>query len=173
MLGRLGRDPELFRFVHGSVANRVLARTRHALVELDPSRNPYLHWILTGTHGDDLPLALRPESFEDIRRNLDRLEWRCESLESFVAREGTGSIDRYNLSDIFEYVSPEDHRRTLGTIAASGRAGTRLAYWNLLASRRCPASLGPAFRSLGDVASRLHAADKGFFYSDFVLEEVA
>lgn len=51
VMGLLGRDPEFFRYVEGSVADRILARTRHALVVLEPARNPYLRWILTGEHG--------------------------------------------------------------------------------------------------------------------------
>src|SRR5690349_6253517 len=115
LMGRLGRDPEFFRYVDAdaegqdgkksSVADRILARTRHALTTLDPADNPYVHWILTGTHGQALPCALRVEHFETIRRNLDRLEWHCDSLEAFLARTEAGTIDRYNLSDAFEYVS--------------------------------------------------------------------
>ena len=60
VMGRLGRDPEFFRYVDIDVAASILDRTRHALSVLDPAENPYVHWILTGTHGDALPCALRP-----------------------------------------------------------------------------------------------------------------
>jgi len=30
MMGRLGRDPAFFKYVEGSVADRILTRTRHA-----------------------------------------------------------------------------------------------------------------------------------------------
>ena len=62
------------------------ARTRHALTELDPADNPYVHWILTGTHGDALPCALAPRALRDDPRILDRLEWHCESVEEFLER---------------------------------------------------------------------------------------
>lgn len=42
VMGRLGRDPAFFRYVQGSVADRILARTKHALTVLDPAKNPYL-----------------------------------------------------------------------------------------------------------------------------------
>ena len=172
MMGRLGRDPSFFRYVQGSVADRILARSRYALTELDPSQNPYLQWILTGTHGDALPLALRPEHFETIRANLDRLEWRCASLGDFLDTCPPASIDRFNLSDVFEYMSPEESHRLLERLAAAGRRGGRLAYWNMLAPRRRPESLAHRLRPLDDLARRLHASDKAFFYSDFVVEEV-
>ena len=83
----------------------ILDRTRHALTELEPARNPYLHWILTGAHRDVAPASASPESFEAIRRNLDRLEWRCEPLERSSRRARPATFDGFNLSDVFEYVS--------------------------------------------------------------------
>jgi S-adenosylmethionine-diacylglycerol 3-amino-3-carboxypropyl transferase len=173
MMGRLGRDPEFFRYVEDdSVADRILARTRHALTVLDPADNPYVHWILTGTHGAALPCALRKEHFETIRQNLDRLEWHCDSLEAFLARTAPGTIDRYNLSDAFEYVSVENYHHMLESIVRASRPGARLAYWNMLVPRRRPDAMADRLVPLTDLATRLHEADRAFFYSAFVIEEV-
>jgi S-adenosylmethionine-diacylglycerol 3-amino-3-carboxypropyl transferase len=40
VMGRLGRDPAFFAQVEGSVADRILARTRHALTRLPTDSNP-------------------------------------------------------------------------------------------------------------------------------------
>lgn len=173
LMGRLGRDPEFFRYVEESrVGERILARTRHALTALDPTDNPYAHWILTGTHGEALPCALRAEHFETIRRNLDRLEWHAESLETFLARTAPATIDRYNLSDAFEYVSLENYHRLLTDIVRVSRPGARLAYWNMLVPRRRPDTMADRLVPLTDLAARLHDADRAFFYSAFVVEEI-
>ena len=84
VMGRMGRDPAFFDYVEGRVADRILGRARHALTALDPAANPYLQWILLGHHGTALPYALRPETFEAIRANLDRLEWHCQSIEDYL-----------------------------------------------------------------------------------------
>ena len=172
VMGRLGRDPEFFRFVEGDVAARILERTRHALVDLDPSCNPYVHWILSGTHGEALPCALRAEHFETIRSNLDRLEPRQDSLEGFLAGAGPGSIDAFNLSDVFEYVSPAAYHDMLDGVLRAGKPGARLAYWNMLAPRRRPAWMAKRLASLDELADRLHERDRAFFYSALVVEEV-
>jgi S-adenosylmethionine-diacylglycerol 3-amino-3-carboxypropyl transferase len=172
VMGWLGRDPSFFRYVQGSVAERILARTRHALVELEPARNPYLHWILTGTHGEALPFALRAENFDAIRANLDRLETRAAPLERFLEELGPRSVDRYNLSDIFEYMSEDTTRALLERLAWAGRPGARLAYWNMLAPRRRPQALAAKLAERRDVSDPLFLQDKAFFYSDFVVEEV-
>ena len=50
-------------------------------------------------------MAWREEHYENIRSRLDRLDIRLGSLEAFVA---TGETAKgFNLSDIFEYMSPE------------------------------------------------------------------
>ena len=172
VMGRLGRDPSFFRYVEGSVAERILARTRHALTSLDPADNPYLQWILTGRHTTALPFALRPENFEPIRDNLHRLEWHCLPLEEFLEQEGAASIDRFNLSDIFEYMSEENYRLLLERLVCAGRSGGRLAYWNMLAPRSRPECLAGQLRPLEREAQHLFQQDKAFFYSAFVIEEI-
>jgi S-adenosylmethionine:diacylglycerol 3-amino-3-carboxypropyl transferase len=172
VMGRFGRDPSFFRYVEGDVAGRILNRTRHALTALDPAENPYIQWILTGRHASALPYALRPGSFDVIRQHLDRLEWRCVSAEAFLTEAAGASIDWFNLSDIFEYVSGDRFRDLLVAACRSARSGSRLAYWNTLVPRSRPDALAGMLRPLNDVSSRLHAIDKAFFYSAFVVEEV-
>jgi S-adenosylmethionine-diacylglycerol 3-amino-3-carboxypropyl transferase len=149
-----------------------MERTTHALRELDPSDNPYVHWILTGTHGDALPCALRAEHFDTIRAGLDRLEWHCLSVEEFLDRSAADAFDRFNLSDLFEYVSIEHYHRVLESILRCSRTGARLAYWNMLAPRRRPEYLAQRLRPLDDVAETLHRSDRAFFYSAFRVEQV-
>jgi len=172
VMGRLGRDPSFFDYVEGGVAERILARTRYATTALNPAHNPYMQWILTGQHTTALPYALRPENFEPIRANLDQLEWHCQSLDDFLDNRNGHIIDRYNLSDIFEYMSPDNYHQLLQKLVQAGRSGSRLAYWNMLASRSRPESMAQHLRPLSELAQQLHLADKAFFYSNFVVEEV-
>ena len=172
LMGRLGRDPEFFTYVEGSVAERLLQRTEYALTALDPSENPYLQWILTGTHQTALPCALRPENFDAIRANLDRLEWRRQSLEDYLSNAEANSIDKFNLSDVFEYVSRDHYARLLARLAEVGRTGGRLLYWNMLAPRGYLDELAGRLRPLPELAQRLHRQDKAFFYSALIIEEI-
>lgn len=170
LMGLLGRDPEFFRYVEGSVSERILKRTKYALTELAPSENPYIQWILTGSYSGALPVALREENFEPIRRNLDRLEWRRASLEESLGQ--AQKFDCFNLSDIFEYMSPASYEQLLKLIVSSARSGARLAYWNMLAPRSRPESMAALLHPLADLSSQLFARDQAFFYSALVVEEV-
>lgn len=172
VMGRMGRDPAFFNYVEGSVGDRILSRARHALTALDPAANPYLQWILLGQHGTALPYALRPENFETIRDNLDRLEWHCQSIEDYLDAHKELAVDCYNLSDIFEYMSEENYRALLEKLTMRGRSGGRLAYWNMLVPRSRPESMAGRLRPLTELAARLHHEDKACFYSRFVVEEI-
>lgn len=172
VLGRGGRDPRFFEYVEGSVAERLLERVRQGLTGINPAENPYVQWILTGRHRTSLPYALRAENFEAIRENLDRLEWQRASLEDFLAGAGRQSIDRFNLSDIFEYMSSKQFVNVLQQIAQAGRPGGRLAYWNMLVPRSRPAELARRLSPLSELAQQLQRRDKACFYSAFILEEI-
>ncbi|MBK5096334.1 MAG: DUF3419 family protein [Gemmatimonadetes bacterium] len=172
VMGRVGRDPSFYDYVEGCVADRILARARYALTELDPSENPYLQWILYGHHTTALPFALRPENYDAIRANLDRLEWREQSLEEFLESDDARGLHAYNLSDVFEYMSQESYHRILHRIIETAAGGARLAYWNLLVSRQRPETMESRITPLS-IAANLHQRDKAFFYSAFVVEKVA
>ena len=170
-MGRLGRDPAFFDHVEGSVAAHVARRIVHAAVDLDPSENPYLHWIMTGTHGTALPLPWRADQFDVIRERLDRIEIRRGTVEAAVS---TGEkADGFNLSDIFEYMGPEAFAAAYRSVLAAAGAGARLVYWNMMVPRRAPADCGARVRRCTDLEDRGKAMDKAFFYSDLVVEEVA
>ncbi len=170
VMGRLGRDPEFFRYVEGSVAERILARTKHALTVLPTHDNPYLQYILRGNYEIALPNYLRPENFEAVRAGLPRLQLFHGSVEEAAKR--FGPFDGFNLSDIFEYLDVETGRDVYAQLVGAANSGARLAYWNMLVPRRCPETLKPQLEPRDDLAKRLHELDRAFFYSAFVVEEV-
>ncbi len=169
VMGRMGRDKAFFDHVEGSPAEHVARRIHHAAVETDPSQNPYLHWIITGTHGDALPMAWRAEHYAQIRARCDRIEIRPGSLEAFI--ETGEKAHGFNLSDIFEYMSEPVFAQVYARILSAAAPGARLVYWNMMAPRRVPAPLSAQVTRLRALEDALKAQDKAFFYSDFVVEE--
>lgn len=170
--GRFGRDKRFFRYAKGNIGEQVLEMARHGLTEIDPATNPYLRWIAFGRFDGVLPHALRPENFAKIRDNLDRLECRVVSIEQFLAETGDQTINRFNLSDVFEYVSMENYHSLLREIARVGRPSARLVYWNTFVPRARPPELSDRLRPLTDIAQKLHRRAKTFFYVALIVEEV-
>lgn len=172
LMGRLGRDPIFFQHVEGRVSSRILERARFALSELDNSENPYLCYILTGNFQHAKPHYLHPDHYPSIRKNIDHLTLRKGAIDEVAAEYGTNAFDGFNLSDIFEYLSAEQCLKVYTRLLACSRQGARLAYWNMLVPRQCPASLLHQIISLDQEAQALFKQDLAFFYSRFVLEEV-
>jgi S-adenosylmethionine-diacylglycerol 3-amino-3-carboxypropyl transferase len=169
-MGALGRDPAFFDHVEGSVPDHVARRIEHAFVANDPVDNPYLRWIMTGSHGPRLPLAFRPEHHATIAERLARLRVVQGSLEDAIA--GGLRADGWNLSDIFEYMSPQAFEATYAAIVAASNPGARLVYWNMMVPRSLPARLADRVVPRPDISEPLAAQDQAFFYSRFLVEEV-
>jgi S-adenosylmethionine-diacylglycerol 3-amino-3-carboxypropyl transferase len=168
VMGWMGRDPAFFEHVEGAVGDRILDRTRHALTALPVGTNPYLAYIMTGNYSPDaLPRYLRPKYFDMIRLRLGRLR-----LERGAAQELPGPFHGFNLSDIFEYMSEDEHRRTYADLVASAAPGARLAYWNMLAPRGVPDELRERVTPRTELATELHSRDRAWFYQAFHVDEV-
>lgn len=173
VMGRLGRDPEFFRYVEGDVAGRILARTRAALTLLPTHDNPYLTYILTGNFLPALPYYLRPTVLPAVRAHLDRLTLVHGGIEVAATFHRGPGFDAFNLSDIFEYLAPDHCRLVHDDLLDCARPGARLAYWNMLAPRHLAADHPGRAVPRPDLADPLFARDQAFFYRAFIVEEVS
>ena len=170
VMGRLGRDPAFFSHVQGAVGARILERTRHALSEIPVASNPYLAWIVTGNFPPEaLPRYLRAEHFTAIRERVDRVRL----VHAAVERAAVGRFEGFNLSDLFEYMSPAEHAVCYERLVAAASPRARLVYWNMLVPRGIPDALAGRVRSLAERAAGLHARDMAWFYCALHVDEVA
>ena len=175
VVGRLGRDPAFFEHVDmPDVGAYYLSRVRHASAVLDPSDNPYLHYIFLGnyTPGSAVPDYLNPTTIDTLRNRLDRLVVVCDELESYLQDAADDTFAAANLSDIFEWMSMDHFEHLLRTIARVCRPGARLAYWNNLVLRSRPESLAGTLAVHDGLAREIHHDDRSFFYRAFRVEEV-
>ena len=178
VMGRMGRDPAFFSHVEGAVGERILERSRYALTEIPVAGNPHLAYILTGNFpAEALPRYLRPEAFAAIRDRVDRVTAVRSTVEEAVteaAREpGRSRFAGFNLSDLFEYMSPPEHSACYARLVAAAGIGARLVYWNMLVPRGIPEALAGRVRALDSLARELHARDRAWFYSRLHVDEVS
>ena len=170
IMGWLGRDPAFFDQVEGNVAGRLLERAEHAVTALDTATNPYLEFILTGRFERALPLYLRETHFSTIRDRLGAIQIVKGGLD--VLRPAAhGRFSAFNLSDVFEYMTPAAFDSAAIELHGLAERGARFAHWNMLAPRRLAATQPRRFDTDQALSRRLHVLDKAFFYSAFLVEE--
>jgi S-adenosylmethionine-diacylglycerol 3-amino-3-carboxypropyl transferase len=168
VLGRLGRDPEFFRHAEADVSSGPRERLKRAMTELEPHSNPYLTYHLTGNYSAAaLPLFLRPENFGVIQSRSGRMR-----LLLGRAEDAPGEFSGFNLSNIFEYMGPEEHVAAYQRLLGHAKPGARLAYWNLHVDRSCPASARGRVEPLDAMAQGLHEADQSWAYRSFHVDQV-
>ena len=180
IVGKLGRDKEFFRYAEKNISEEMKERSRYALCELDSYENPYIYYIMTGNYRlDCLPYFLREENFENIKKNLHKLEIVQNSVEEYL--DGIDfKINKFNLSDIFEYMSLDNYRKLMKKIYDNADNNAILVYWNLIVERNSSKlesvereeDTKNNFHRLKELDKRLHEKDKTFFYTDFVVEKV-
>jgi S-adenosylmethionine-diacylglycerol 3-amino-3-carboxypropyl transferase len=156
VLGTNGRDPEFFRHAEDDVTSGPSRRLEMALLNQPLHGNPYLTFQLTGNYSQAaLPLHLRPKHFQAIRRRVNRVSFFLGGAE-----KAPGTFTGFNLSNIFEYMSPLQHREVYAAILAKAEPDARVVYWNLHVERGCQA---PA-RPMKELSKKLHALDQYWAY---------
>lgn len=171
IMGKLGRDKAFFRYVEVNVAEYILERTKYALTELDTSNNSYLYYIMNGCYDKVLPVAYRKENFDIIKKNIDKIIVLKESIETFIERKNIECITKYNLSDIFEYMSEEQMCNIVRKMLTKSPSKSKIAYWNMLSNKRASKYIDELeYKEKQSV--ELIKKDKAFFYNQFILEEV-
>lgn len=190
IVGKLGRDKEFFRYAEKNISEEMKERSRYALCELNPYENPYINYILTGNYRKDcLPYFLRKENFDKIRKNLHKVEILQSSVEEYLDQIDF-KINKFNLSDIFEYMSAENYSKLMEKIYGNAENNALLAYWNLIVERNSEkldykktdseiTVTGKEknvnekkYERMKELDRKLHEKDMTFFYTDFVVEKV-
>ncbi len=167
VMGHAGRDPSFFHHVEGTVSDRILSRSKHALTKCPTHQNPYLHYILKGNFlREDLPRYLQPQHFLTIQSRIDRIK-----LIQGSVTQVDGTFNAFNLSDIFEYMSEDVFESCYKKLLGMALPKARMAYWNMLVPRSCPKSCKDQTSPLVELADSLHKKDKAWFYQKFVIEE--
>jgi S-adenosylmethionine-diacylglycerol 3-amino-3-carboxypropyl transferase len=166
MMAQHGRDPAQFEHVEGGdVGSYFLERFHWACTHTRLAKNFYLEFFLSGQYRDleSSPCFLRPSNFTRLRRLLSRLRIVTGELEQLPA----GSYSKANLSDIFEYMTPELNHAVFELLSQRLRPGGRIAWWNLLVPRSVPEDLQGTLHPLNELSNRLWREDRSWFYRAF------
>lgn len=144
ILGRMGRDPSFYRYVTiPDTGDFFYRRTSRSLTAIPIRENPYFAFFLAGNYQwpESYPLWLQRQNFPALKEGVGRLRLKYGSLEDVLGGSEPGAFSKFNLSNIFEYMSEEVFETTLRELLRVSRPGGRLAFWTLLVPRPIPESL--------------------------------
>ena len=176
VMARSGRSERHFQYVEGAVSELFLQRAEHVLTEIPIRTNPFVQWILTGgfpeLEGAHPYLSAAGHARLREAAEAGRITFGLADLESFLAGCTPGQFSAFNYSNLFEYLSEEQHARILELTVRAARPGARIAYWNLLVPRHRPASLADRLERHPERAAVLLRGDRAFVYGGFQIETV-
>jgi len=169
VMGRLGRDPEFFKYVEDNVGESILKRTQHAFTLIPTYTNPYLNFIMTGQFKPHaLPFYLRQDNFLPIKNNINQIKYHLGNIQS--CKTLNTKFDAFNLSDIFEYMNMNEFKEELNTILSIASKTARIAYWNMLSDRIIPEDFSITMDT--DLSEKLFFKDKAWFYKRYIIANV-
>lgn len=148
LMGRLGRDRSYYRYVTiPDTGDYLYQRISRTLTESPIRENPYFVFFLAGSYPwpECFPLWLQKENFPALKERVGGLRLKHDSLENIISASVPGAFSKFNLSNIFEYMSEGAYEILLRELLRVSRSKGRLAFWTLFVPRPIPESLGGRF----------------------------
>ena len=175
LMASLGLDPAFFQYVEErDFSKNFYLKTQRAFTDLPLKSNYFMAHILLGRYLDEehVPPYLEKRHFELLRDRLDRIEIHHEEAEKLLATFSDGSIDKFDFTNIFEWIDESTFERLLRETVRVASPGAVLTYRNTLVPRSHPASLDDVLETDAELADRLHRQERCFFYSNLIVERV-
>lgn len=165
VLGNVGRDKDFYKYVDEKEqsGDDIKKRFEYGISHSENRTNPYLCYITKGNYEKEaLPLYLRKEYFEIIKRNIDKITLIHGDLDCVSDMK----FDFLNLSDIFEYMSETEFLKNEKKLVSITNSGARVVYWNMQNKRYIKQG---EFVSDTDKSNALFEKNQSWFYRDFLI----
>ena len=143
-------------------------RIEHGLTEIPVRDNYFLSRILfeeeLGVEAGRPPYLLDAR-LATLRENLARLQLVSSPIELHLRRLERDSLDKFQLSNVFEWMPAELVPAVFREIIRTARPGARVVFRNLFTDRTIPACLEDQLRVDTALSEELWKSDRSFIYS--------
>jgi len=170
-----GVHPEQFNLVDDrhDMYSYVKERIEYALTRVPVRDNYFLRMAIMGSFDEQhVPPYLMPEHFATLRRNLDRVRivngWLGPYLDSLPAE----SIHKFNLLDIFDWMTAEQFEQTLISVVRVAAPDAVAIYRSGSYRLDPPASILPHVELHRELAQELLATDRSATYGSFYVMSI-
>jgi S-adenosylmethionine-diacylglycerol 3-amino-3-carboxypropyl transferase len=170
-----GVHPAQYRLVDGrhDMYEYIKERVEYALTKVPVYDNYFLSQAVTGRfRGNRVPPYLLEEHFETLRGNLDKVTVVNGWLGPYLDSRPVGSFTRFNLLDIFDWMTPEAFEATLKSVLRAAAPGAVMIYRSGSYRLDPPPSIQPHVVRHDDLARRLLATDRSATYGSFYVLSV-
>ena len=134
--------------------------------------NYYMTYCLTGEYNTILPAYLEQSNFIQLKEQAEKLSIATNNIFSYLKLVPDNTFTKFNLSDIFEALSPEMNKEVWQEIIRTAKNGARVAYWNNLVPRSFPPELSDKIQDEKIFADNLFTTDRVFFYGSFHIQTI-
>jgi S-adenosylmethionine-diacylglycerol 3-amino-3-carboxypropyl transferase len=170
-----GVHPRQLRLVDGrhGIYEFVHERIEYALTRVPIYDNYFLSVTATGRfRGQRVPPYLLESNFQTLRRNLDRVLIVNGSLGPYLDTLPPGSINKFNLLDIFDWMIPSVFEASLKSVLRAAAPGATMIYRSGSYRNDPPASILPYVLPRTDLARELLAIDRSATYGSFYVFDI-
>lgn len=167
IMGIFGRDKAFLAQVKVNVGKTIMEKAGLHLSTVYAQTNPMLYYCLHGNFGPYLPFYMQKAQYNKVKENLPKMKLEYGYAQDAAAKYG--KFDRFNLSNIFEYMTDEVFEITAKELVKSANPKSRFAYWNLMVKKEM-SSIIEEVQRVPDVLNWAER-DQGFFYMQYVVEE--
>jgi len=138
--------------------------------------NFFMSLMLLGGHfsRDAMSPYLLEKNFQKLKNNISRLEIFLGTIADVLSKYGTASFDKFNLSNIFEWMTNEFFNGVIRDVISLARPKARLCYRYTLARPRVLDFENQA-KLVGEpeLAKSLFEKDRSFIYESFHVFQLA
>jgi len=155
------------------VGNIYFERFKNNLQTIPIKDNYFMHYCLNGDYRlISLPPYLEEKGYNFIKNNQIQLDIITIDILNYLKSIPDNYLSKFNLSDVFEFLSEEENNRLWEEIIRTAKHGAIIVYWNNLVTRSYPDYFSKNIFDDKEGAARLSKIDRAFFYGNFHINKV-
>ncbi|MDQ3929138.1 MAG: BtaA family protein [Chloroflexota bacterium] len=153
----------------------VRERVEHLLTRVPARTNYFLAQAALGRYLDrvNVPPYLQEANFTELKRNVQRVSNVTGWLGVYLRSRPEGSIDKFSLLDIFDWMSAEDFTATWREVLRVGKVGGRVIYRSTALSLPLPGEVAARLAGEPELARELLQGDRSGMYSSFYVHRIS
>jgi S-adenosylmethionine-diacylglycerol 3-amino-3-carboxypropyl transferase len=150
-----------------------LEKIKNVYSKIPIKNNNFASLILLGYYFDEncYQPYLKEDNYQLLKKRISKIEIRTDSVLNLLKNLSDDTVDKFSLSNIFDWIDIESFRTTLNEIARVGRKNSKLFYSITRVDRYIPIDFEKIIMDRKS-GNELLKEDRTTLYSGFVVGEI-